>query len=112
MGGNLDSDLLKLFEEKNTELPEEQFRAELRLRIEKAQTGYSRAYRLLAVLLLAACAALTSFITDSVTVFCMELTHILQYTGRFLATPAGWAVIAAAALISMTFSRRALSMIV
>jgi len=129
MREELDNDLLKLFEEEKPELPEEPFRAELRLRIEKARVGYSRMYWLLTALALTACAAVTSFIVDGVMLFCGEMSRVLQSTGEFLVIPAGWeflitlagwefftipagwVVVTAVTLLSLLFSRRALSMI-
>jgi len=111
MRDDLDSDLLKLFVEKNLELPEEPFRAELRLRIEKARTGYGRIYWLLTAFALAACVAVTNLVIDGVALLCGELAGVLQITGEFLVTPAGWAVVAAAALLSLAFQRRVLSLL-
>jgi hypothetical protein len=131
MRDDIDGDLLQMFEKKNLELPEEPFRAELRRRIEKARIGCSRMYWLLTTLALAACAALAPFVIDGVTFVCMEsinffirfnltyggsvsslfgeLARVLQITGAFIATPAGWVVAAAAALLSMAFTRRVFS---
>jgi len=111
MRDDLDNDLQRLFEEENLELPAEHFQAELRRRIEKARIVRSRVYWLLITLMLAACAALSTFIIDGVTLFCGELTRVLQIAGEFLATPAGWAAVAATALLSSLFSRRVLSSI-
>jgi len=112
MRDDLDNDLLQLFEEKSPELPEEPFRAELRLRIEKARAGYGRIYWLLTVLALAVCAAVSGFIIDGVTLFCGELNRVLQSSGELLTSPIGWAVVASAALLSLLFRRRFLSMLV
>jgi hypothetical protein len=128
---NPDSDLLKLFEEKNLELPEEPFRAELRRRIEKARAGYGRMYWFLTALALAVCAASATFVIDGITFACMEsirfiirfniaydsglssvfseLSRVTQIILGFLATPTGWAVAAGAALLPLAFQRRVLS---
>ena len=109
MRDDLDKDLQGLFEEENPELPAEPFQAELRRRIEKARTARSLAYWLLITLALAACAALTNFVIGGVALFCGELARVLQIAGEFLATPAGWAAAAAAALIPLVFQRRVLA---
>ena len=108
MRDELDGDLLQLFEEKNLELPDEPFRAELRLRIEKSRIGYSRIYWILTALVLAVCAVLTPLVINRVSLLCVELAGGLQYVAKFLATPAGWAVLAAATLLPFAFSRRVL----
>jgi len=121
MRDDLDKDLLQMFEEKNLELPEEPFRAELRLRIEKARIGYDRVYWILTALALAACAAAANFVIGGVSLFLGELNRVLQNADKllaapigfeFLAVPAGFVVVAAAALISLLFRRRVLSMFV
>jgi len=110
MHDDLDNDLQRLFEDKNLELPAEPFQSELRLRIEKARTARSRVYWFLIALALAACAALTNFVIGGVALFCGELIRILRIAEEFLVTPAGWATVAAAALLSQAFKRRTLSM--
>jgi len=112
MRDDLDNDLLQLFEEKNLELPEEPFRAELRLRIETARIGYRRIYWLLSALTLAACVAVSNFVINGASLFSMELNRVLQSSGELLAAPAGLAVVAAVALLSLVFSRRVLSTLV
>ena len=111
MRDDLDSDLLRLFEEKNVELPEDPFRAELRQRIEKARIGQGRIYWLFTALALAACAAATNFVIDGVTLFCLELSRVLQTAGAFLAAPAGLTVVSAVVLLSLLFNRYVLSLI-
>ena len=103
MNDNLDNDLLQLFNENSPELPEEPFRAELRLRIEKARSGQSRMYWILTALVLAACAAVSNFVIGGVTLLCGELTRILQSGVELFVNPAGLAVVSAVALISLSW---------
>ena len=116
MRDGLDGDLLQLFEEKNSELPEEPFRAELRLRIEKTRIGYGRIYWIFTAIALAVCAAVSDLVIDGVTLFCGELNRVLQIAGELfvvpvggagLAIPAGLIFVTAAALLSLLYSRAA-----
>ena len=101
MNDNLDNDLLQLFSDNNPELPEEPFRAELRLRVKKARNSQSRMYWILTALVLAGCAAVSNFVIDGVTLLCGELPRVLQSVGELLAKPASLAVASAVALISL-----------
>jgi len=112
MREDMDNELLQLFEEENKELSEEPFLAELRMRIKKARGGYVRIYWLATALLLAACAAVSNFVIYGVTLFCDELSRVLQSAGALLITPVGvesftipasWVVVTAVALFSMLF---------
>ena len=112
MRDDLDNDLLQLFEENNLELSDEPFGAELRRRIEKTRNVNNRMYWLLIALTLVVCISLTNFVISGVTLFCRELTNVLQSAGEIFATPAGWAAAVAAVLLSLVFYRRSLSFFV
>jgi len=103
MNDNLDNDLLQLFNENNPELPEEPFRAELRLRIEKARACQSRIYWILTALVLIACAAVSNFVIGGVTLLCGQLPRVLQSGVELFVNPAGLAVASVVALLSLSW---------
>ena len=110
MRDDLDNDLLQLFEEKNLELPDYPFRAEFRRRIDKTRIGHSRMYWLLTALALAVCISLTSLVIDVVTLFCGELTRVLQSAVVIFTNPVGLSITAVVVLLSPVFYRRVISM--
>jgi len=112
MPEELDRDLQQLFRDREDaalEPPPEPFCGELFRRIAKERAARARRHWLCAALAGALCAASASYIVSGTAWLCAGLARVFAIVGDFLATPAGLAALAVAALLPLLFRRSWLS---